>query len=88
MVFQTIIMNSPFKESIANGVTYDDWTIGNPPYPSLIGQIHLPILKQELIDCSYGPSAHLFARKFNDESVDILKDIENIRSLFVAPRIG
>ena len=81
MIFQTVIMNSPFKETVANGLTYHDWKIGQPPYPSLIDNIHLPILRQVLIDASYGSSKHLFARKFNDESARILNEIEKIRSM-------
>ena len=49
MIFQTIMMNSPFRDSVAHGLTYDDWNVGPPPYPSSIGAIHLPILQQELV---------------------------------------
>jgi hypothetical protein len=80
MFFQTIIMNSPFKDTIMNGLIYHDWTIGQPPYPSLISEIHLPILKQDLIDISYGLSKLLFARKFNAKNKAILSEIERIRS--------
>ena len=110
MIFQTIIMNSPFRESVDYGLTYDDWAIAPLPHPALIGEIHLPILRQELIEVFYSriinhtagkklaygnldleealagaprgmSSPHLFARKFNDVSDGILKQIEDIRNI-------
>jgi hypothetical protein len=82
MIFQTIIMNSPYRQSVANGLTYHDWSLGEPPYPALIGELHLPILKQKVIDDSYGFSEHLFARKFSDKNDTILAEIEKIRSIY------
>jgi hypothetical protein len=79
MLFHTIIMNSPFRESVANGLTYDDWTIDHHPQ-FLISEKHLPIFNQELIDGRYGLSMHLFARKFTDDSTSLLNEIEKIRN--------
>lgn len=81
MIFQTIIMNSPFKQLVTNGLIYHDWSVGKPPYPSLISDIHLPIIRSETCDIGYGPARFIFARKFNDESINILLEINKIREL-------
>jgi hypothetical protein len=63
--FQTIIGNSPFYSSVRNCLTYADWT--TRPAPAVIKKCHLEALKNS--DC-------LFARKFNDDSTEIIDLIE------------
>jgi hypothetical protein len=80
MFFHTIIMNSPFRNTVRNTFHYADWSIGKPPYPSLIEDIHLPILARETFSNDpYGEHELLFARKFDDHSSAIIKKIEEFR---------
>lgn len=79
MFFHTIIMNSPFKDTVKNGFVYTDWTIGKPPYPSIIDGIHFPILHEGVISDFFGERELLFARKFKDDSDLIINLIDGIR---------
>lgn len=81
MFFQTIIMNSPFNNSINNSLTYSDWSMGEPPYPSIISHKHLEIIKQDELETAYGKTTVLFARKFSDKSENIIEKIDEIRGL-------
>ncbi|PAD95865.1 beta-1,6-N-acetylglucosaminyltransferase, partial [Terribacillus saccharophilus] len=79
MFFQTIIMNSPFANTVEPGLTFTDWNLGKPPYPSLIDNIHFPIIKREIDYVSeYGQKQYLYARKFNDHSKGIIEKIDQI----------
>ncbi|HRH51328.1 MAG TPA: beta-1,6-N-acetylglucosaminyltransferase [Panacibacter sp.] len=64
--FQTIIGNSPFYQQVRGYLTYTDWSVD--PGPALINENHLSVLKQ-LND-------KFFARKFNDQSADIIDKID------------
>ncbi len=72
MFFQTIVGNSKFKRKIKNAVTYADWTSKERPLPAKITEKHIPILSQKTIATSYGKSTILFARKFSDNSGDVV----------------
>lgn len=64
--FQTIIGNSAFYKNVKGNLTYADWSVD--PGPAFITQHHLPILKTD--------ADKFFARKFNNESGDIVDLIE------------
>lgn len=80
MFFQTIIMNSPFVRTVRNTLTYVDWELGGPPYPSLIQKIHMPLFKNDLIYANHRVSIYLFTRKFNDDSSKIINELDKIRA--------
>jgi hypothetical protein len=82
MFFQIILMNSPFKETCHNTVMYTDWSLGRPPYPSLIEEVHLPILATGFFDSWYGTHDILFARKFSDNSTLVIDEIDKLRNMF------
>lgn len=61
MFFQTILLNSEFKDQLVNTtMTYVDWTRPTPPYPAILGQDDYDALIK---------TEHFFARKF-DNNVD------------------
>ncbi|RYL95745.1 glycosyl transferase family 14 [Sporolactobacillus sp. THM7-4] len=81
MFFQTIIMNSPFAATVRPTLTYVDWVSG-PPYPYTIQKLHLNLFKNEFIYASHRLSIYCFARKFNDDSAELINEIEKIRSKY------
>ncbi|MDR0541893.1 MAG: beta-1,6-N-acetylglucosaminyltransferase [Dysgonamonadaceae bacterium] len=65
--FQTIVVHSPFKEQLKEGLTYADWSRGKTG-PAMISLRHLQLLEKE---------EHRFlARKFDDCSLDIISLID------------
>jgi hypothetical protein len=80
MFYQIIIMNSSLKGTVKYPLTYVDWYIGEPPYPSLMGEKHLEILLQDIIQTKNGSGYQCFARKFNDYSETIIKKIEEMKN--------
>lgn len=80
MFFQIIIMNSPFKGTVKYTLTYVDWYIGEPPYPSLMNEKHLKILQEDIIETENGKGYHCFARKFNNQSGEVIEKIEKMKN--------
>lgn len=75
--YQTIIMNSKYKNSVLPSCTYTDWQIGKPPYPSVIEKEHIEIIeKNTYANEIYGNQNIIFARKFTDDSDEIINFIE------------
>lgn len=73
--FQTIISNSPFAEKVIPNLTYTDWTVKNPP--AIIGFRHIDFFKKNTrLEDEYGIRYPYFARKFDDNSNEIIKVIE------------
>ena len=63
--FQTIIGNSEFRNNVKGNLTYTDWSVN--PGPTRIGKHHVPVLKA---------SDKFFARKFDDNSAEIIDAID------------
>ena len=74
--FQTIIGNSTFLEQTTANLTYTDWEVPVPP--SIIENRHIDFLKthNEFND-EFGQRFPYFARKFNDNSKEIIGRIQN-----------
>jgi hypothetical protein len=78
MFFQTIVGNSPFAKHIKGTLTYMDWN-SDDSGPPLITKEHLPRLAPGV---RHGNPAsglfteRIFARKFNDNSSDVLDEID------------
>lgn len=71
----TILGNSDLEFSYHNNLTFTDWN--SNPAPALIGESHLVLFSnQEEFDSVYGKYTPFFARKFNDDSLDIINKIE------------
>ncbi|HSW96464.1 MAG TPA: beta-1,6-N-acetylglucosaminyltransferase [Candidatus Saccharimonadales bacterium] len=80
MFFQTILGNSPFKKNITNALTYTDWESKELPLPAKITKRHIAILKEEFGKTVYGNGKFpiFFARKFSDESLGVVSEIEKV----------
>lgn len=65
--FQTMVVDSPFRNRIAPSITFADWE-GQCTSPALITASHLPALRSE--------RNSFFARKFDDNSSDVIDLIE------------
>lgn len=70
MFFQTILMNSRFKNSIEMHLMYYDWEIGPGPFPSIINKKHISGIKT-----ARDENSKLFARKFNSINKELLNEI-------------
>jgi hypothetical protein len=72
--FHTILGNSPFRRHIARNLTYTDWSDGGAS-PANMAQQHLTLFKARSsfpADDTYGAGAMLFARKFTDQSAQLV----------------
>jgi hypothetical protein len=76
--FQTIIGNSPFKCNVARNVTFTDWSRKNGPKPAIIDDDHIRffIAWNLIVDDIYGKGEILFARKFPDDSAELIDVIQ------------
>ncbi|MGX8882594.1 beta-1,6-N-acetylglucosaminyltransferase [Methylovorus sp. SPW-M1] len=75
--FHTILGNSRFKEKIERNFTYADWSAGKAS-PEFISEKHLPFLTTDpkFSDNSiYGGGEIFFARKFRDDSAELVNKI-------------
>ena len=74
--FQTIIGNSPFFSTCKMNLTYTDWS-SHRPSPAMITQNHIFLFKKQYeFEGSFGNYTPFFARKFDDNSSDIIVLIE------------
>lgn len=71
----TIIGNSAFLENCKGNLTYTDWSTN--PAPAIMTESHIEQFKeQEKFDTVYGTFSPFFARKFNDDSRNLIEKIE------------
>ncbi len=79
MFFQTVLGNSPFINLFKRNLTYTDWSAGGG-HPATINQGHLTIFeaKQIRLDDAFGAGVMLFARKFSDDTLDIIDNLDKI----------
>ncbi len=78
MYFQTILMNSPLAETQKNAIIYASWKEGAAS-PDIITSENLKEIRQSEVPTSYGISTPLFARKFHQQSTELLNEIDLIR---------
>ncbi len=77
MFFHTIIMNSPFRESIRPSCTFKEWDF-QTGHPMTIQKRHVAVLAKDWIDADYGRFQPLFARKFDKDSGDVVQLIDDL----------
>ncbi len=80
MIFQTILMGSPFMRNQMRNITFTDWTNGGQ-HPATLQQQHIEFFKNSdkiIIEDHYGKGEVLFARKFSDESENLIKQLNEI----------
>ena len=78
--FQTILGNSHCRSRIVRNLTYADWSAGGPS-PAYITEKYLDFFQWTSSftpDGVYGGGEMLFARKFSDESEDLVTRLENL----------
>ncbi len=80
--FHTIIGNSRSRSEMVRSLTFTDWSRDEPPYPAIIDSKHIQFFKQQgdlHADDIYGKGRLLFARKFPNDSADLVAAIrENV----------
>ena len=72
--FQTILGNSRFRSRIARNLTYADWS-AREPHPAYITEKHIAFFQSTSSiapDGVYDGGEMIFARKFPDESADLI----------------
>jgi Core-2/I-Branching enzyme len=78
--FHTILGNSAFRSRIRRNLLYEDWSVQGG-HPAMINGTHVAFFEaQEKVCVSdvYGPGELLFARKFSDDSLDLLQRIDDM----------
>jgi hypothetical protein len=78
MFFHTILGNSPFRSRARRNLVYEDWS-ARGSHPAMINEQHVAFLAaQEKVTLSdaYGSGELLFARKFSDDNLDMVRKIE------------
>jgi len=79
-LFHTILGNSPFASRIRRGLFYTDWS-ANGAHPAMINDQQVAFFEaQQKIHLRdiYGSGEVLFARKFSDDSLDLLQRIDSM----------
>ena len=76
MFFQTILGNSTYMEKITHCVTYTDWS-DKKGSPAWIRVDHLENYKTKMLyaNDAFGKGELLFARKFSDESAEVVQKL-------------
>jgi len=81
--FQTILWNSPLRQSLRPGITYTNWVPGKMS-PETITTDYLPHFAQEVVlnsphnNSPLPPSEVLFARKFDEQPAALLDQLEQL----------
>jgi len=78
--FQTILGNSDFRSRIVRNLTYADWSAGGPS-PAYITEKYLDFFQVTSSFPSsdvYGVGEMLFARKFSDDSEELVSRLDNL----------
>jgi hypothetical protein len=82
--FHTILGNSLFRRSIQRSLMYADWS-DRSMHPAMLNSSHLDYFEahQQIkasVPYAFGPGEVLFARKFSDQTLDILDRLDDIIS--------
>jgi hypothetical protein len=78
--FHTILANSPFQSRIRRNLVYEDWS-AEGAHPAMIGERHLAFFEQHeqvRVRDVYGEGEALFARKFSDAHLGLVRKIEEM----------
>jgi Core-2/I-Branching enzyme len=74
-IFQTILVNSPFKDRMTHNLTYTDWSTN--PAPAIISDRHIELFQKQVTFTSvYGEYRPFFARKVDTRNTRILDLID------------
>jgi glycosyltransferase involved in cell wall biosynthesis len=78
MFFHTILGNSPFRPLARRSLAYRDWPEPGH-HPAMLDDTHVSFFEEQekiCVEDQFGPGEVLFARKFSDESTDLLERID------------
>jgi hypothetical protein len=78
--FHTILANSPFQSRIRRNLVYEDWS-AEGAHPAMIGERHVAFFgehDQVRVHDVYGEGETLFARKFSDANLGLVRQIETM----------
>jgi len=76
--FHTILGNSMFKSRIRRNLLYEDWS-ASVAHPAMINEQHIAFfqrLDQVCVNDTFGDGELLFARKFSDGDLELLRRID------------
>jgi Core-2/I-Branching enzyme len=76
----TILGNSKFKANIRRNLVYEDWSAAGKR-PEMITEMHIAVFqasKEVTVNDVFGSGEVLFARKFGDENLALLDEIDEI----------
>ena len=80
LFFHTILGNSVFSPRIRRNLVYEDWS-ARGAHPAMISDRHLALFEAQNRFCLndvYGSGELLFARKFSDDSLNLLQRIDDM----------
>lgn len=78
--FHTILGNSPFRPRIRRSLVYADWTT-HGAHPAMLTEEHIRVFAAQekvWVEDEWGSEEMLFARKFSDDRLDLLKQIDEM----------
>ncbi|MGC1871369.1 MAG: beta-1,6-N-acetylglucosaminyltransferase [Acidobacteriaceae bacterium] len=77
--FHTILGNSQFRSRIRGNLVYEDWS-ARGSRPEMITEKHIAFFESQerVFDLSEGPCELLFARKFSDQNLGLLRRIDRM----------
>jgi hypothetical protein len=78
--FQTILGNSKYRSRIRRNLFYEDWSACGG-HPEMISQKHVAFFESQYEVCGQdldGPGELLFARKLSDESMDVVRQLDEM----------
>jgi hypothetical protein len=78
--FHTIIGNSPYRSRVRRNLLYRDWSIPGD-HPALLSDAHIRSFEESAkvwVEDQFGAGEALFARKFSDESLELVDRIDKM----------
>ena len=79
MLFHTILGNSPFRPQVKRSLFYRDWPLTARDHPAMLHDAHIRLFEAQeevWVEDQFGAGEALFARKFSDDSLDLLDRID------------
>jgi hypothetical protein len=79
--FQTILGNSPLRSQIRKNLVYTDWSRSIGDHPAMLNEEHVKFFEAQekvWVEDEWGAGEMLFARKFSDDSLDLLQRIDDM----------
>ena len=80
MFFHTILGNSKYKLQTHRNIMYEDWS-DRGAHPALINEKHINFFEENekiILNDIWGSGEMLFARKFSDDNLNLVRRIDNM----------